>query len=169
MKKFITIVSLVLAFAYVATAQSFTVSPATTNAPAGQASVISGLADNTSTNLPHTVSKSIPIFANPDGSFPTSAGVFVAITGTNAGATNVFTITLRPDYGNLGGTNLSTTQSQTITLMAGGAGTSCVVSNLSSAVFGTAKAARVTSVSVADDAGSFGGYTLRIGGVGLRN
>ena len=164
MKKILSLIALV-AFTITASAQSFVVQPATTNDVGGLASIITGLADNTSTNIPMSVSKSVPIYPAPDGSFQATAGVFLSITGTNAGATNVFTVTLRPDYGSLGGTNLSTTQSQTMTLMAGGAGTSSVVSNLASATFSTAKAWRVTSISVADDAGSFGGYTVRLGGV----
>ena len=164
MKKILALIALV-AFTITVSAQSYTVWPATTNIVKGQASIITGLADNTTTNIPQSVSKSVPLYPNPDGSFA-NTGIFVAVTGTNAGATNVFTLTFRPEYANPGGTNLSTVQSQTITIMGGGAGTTALCTNVASPTFTAASAWRLTSIAVADDAGSFGGYTVRVGGVG---
>lgn len=168
MNKYILSLIALVAFTISASAQQWILNPATTNVVKGELSTITGLADNTSTNLPHTVSTPIPVYLNPDGSFPTAQAAVVSITGTNAGATNVFTLTFVPTYGfkSGGGTNASTRESLTVTLMAGGLGTSLVSSNLP-ATFSKAPFYRLASVSVADDAGSFGGYTLRVGGVGV--
>lgn len=178
MKKYILGLIALVAFTITASAQYF-VAPLTTNG-AGTLSIISGagIADNTTTNIPQAINvsnvvagvgKSAPIYLNPDGSFPASAALLVSITGTNAGATNVFTLTFVPDYASTGGgTNISTRVSQAVTLMAGGLGTACVSSNLASSVFGTASGVRLQSIAVADDAGSFGGYTVRVGVTGWK-
>jgi len=166
MKKFLALIALA-AFTITASAQQWVISPGTTNDVKGELSAIPGLAASASTNLPHSVSKAIPVYANPDGSFPTQQAAVVAITGTNAAATNVFTLTFAPCYGWKSGsyTNVNTRETLVMTLMAGGAGTALSSSNLP-ATFAKAPFYRLVSVS-ADSAAGGGNMTVRVGGAGV--
>jgi hypothetical protein len=115
------------------------------------------VADNITTNLPSTVYNDAVLWVNSDGS-TAAPRLLVSLVGTNANATNTFTLTLQavPD-GSLVSTVSSTTNTYTAALKATGT-TRVTDSFLLPAAF-TTGAKSIRLVTVATDNKSTSGVT----------
>jgi hypothetical protein len=120
------------------------------------------VADNTTTNLPSTVYRDANLWANVDGSSPNVA-LLVSVLGTNAAATNTFTVTLRPVHNvstSLTANNVTdSTRSFAVALAATGTTRATMATNLPAGLLQGVKGLRLVSVATSDEAGNSAGIT----------